>query len=58
MFVDDQLKLPIRYEQYDWPKGSGAEAELVEEYTYVNLRLNNSFTDVDFDVRNPNYAFP
>ncbi|MGA2035279.1 MAG: DUF1571 domain-containing protein [Thermoguttaceae bacterium] len=58
MFVDEQLKVPIRYEQYDWPAQPGAPAVLLEEYTYVNLKLNNGFGDIDFDPRNPNYAFP
>lgn len=58
VFVDDQLKLPIRSEKYDWPKQAGAAPELIEEYTYLNLKLNNGFTDADFDARNPRYAFP
>ena len=58
VFVDDQLKLPIRSEKYDWPKEPGAAPELIEEYTYLNLKLNNGFTDADFDPRNPRYSFP
>ncbi len=57
IFVDDELNLPIRYESYDWPKQQGAKPELLEEYTYLNLKLNNGFTDADFDVKNPNYKF-
>jgi outer membrane lipoprotein-sorting protein len=57
IFVDDELNLPIRYESYDWPKEKGAAAELMEEYTYMNLKLNNGFTDADFDIKNPNYKF-
>ncbi|MBC7317493.1 MAG: DUF1571 domain-containing protein, partial [Chloroflexi bacterium] len=26
-------------------------------YTYLNIKLNNGFTDMDFDIRNPNYDF-
>ncbi len=29
----------------------------MEEYTYLNLKLNNGFTDADFDIKNPNYKF-
>ena len=58
VFVDEQLKVPIRYEQYDWPKEPGAAPVLVEEYTYLNLKLNNGFTDADFDPRNRRYGFP
>ncbi len=57
IFVDKELNLPIRYESYDWPKEKGGPPELLEEYTYLNLKLNNGFTDADFDVKNPNYKF-
>jgi len=57
IFVDDELNVPIRYEAYDWPKEAGGKPELIEEYTYLNLKLNNGFTDSDFDIRNPNYRF-
>lgn len=58
IFVDDELNLPIRYESYDWPKKEGGAPELLEEYTYLNLKLNNGFTDADFDVHNASYRFP
>lgn len=57
VFVDDELNLPIRYESYSWPTTPGAEPELIEEYTYLDLKLNVGFTDADFDIRNPNYRF-
>lgn len=57
IFVDDDLNLPVRYESYDWPKTAGAKPELIEEYTYLNLKMNNGFTDVDFDTHNPKYRF-
>lgn len=58
IFVDDELNLPVRYEAYDWPKHPGDGPQLSEEYTYLNLKINNGFTDADFDVRNSNYQFP
>ena len=57
IFVDDELNLVIRYASYDWPKTPGAAPELLEEYSYLNLKLNNGFNDADFDTRNPNYHF-
>ncbi len=57
IYVDDELNVPIRYESYDWPEKEGGAPQLLEEYTYVDLKLNNNFTDADFDVRNPNYQF-
>ena len=50
IFVDEEFNLPIRYESYDWPKEKGGKPELIEEYTYLNLKLNNGFTDADFDI--------
>jgi hypothetical protein len=57
IYIDDELKLPIRYEAYDWPKTAGGSPELLEEYTYIDLKLNVGLTDADFDVKNSNYAF-
>ena len=57
IFVDDELNLPIRYEAYDWPKDPGGEPELIEEYTYLKLKLQPGFTDDDFSAQNPAYHF-
>jgi hypothetical protein len=58
VFIDEQLKLPVRYEQYNWPQQPGGPPELVEEYNFLNVRINNGFSDTDFDPRNPRYGFP
>ena len=58
LFVDEQLKLPVRYEQYDWPRQPGGPPELVEEDNFMNVQVNQGFTDADFDPRNPRYGFP
>ncbi len=55
IFVDDGLNVPVRYEAYDWPKTPGAQPELIEEYTYLNLKINVGLTDADFDRNNPAY---
>jgi hypothetical protein len=57
IFVDDEYNVPVRYEAYDWPKEAGGAPELIEEYTYLNVKLNVGFTEADFDTRNPNYHF-
>lgn len=57
IFVDDQYNLPVRFEAYDWPSQAGGSPELIEEYTYVNIKMNNNFTDADFDIRNADYGF-
>ena len=58
VFINDELKMPIRYESYDWPTEPGGEPELIEEYSYLDLKLNNGFTDKDFSPSNPDYQFP
>ncbi|MEI8072309.1 MAG: DUF1571 domain-containing protein [Planctomycetota bacterium] len=57
VFIDDELSVPIRYESYDWPKEPGGQPLLMEEYTYMNMKTNNGFTDADFDPRNTSYKF-
>ena len=57
IFVDDELNIPIRYEAYEWPREPGGAPELIEEYTYLNLKLNNGFSDADFDTHNSHYHF-
>jgi negative regulator of sigma E activity len=57
IFVDEQLDLPIRHASYDWPDEEGGKPKLLEEYTYLNLKLNVGLTDWDFDHRNEEYDF-
>ena len=57
IFVDDELGMPIRYAAYDWPESRDARPELIEEYTYLNLKINAGLKEIDFDPENPNYAF-
>jgi hypothetical protein len=57
IFIDDQLKIPVHYAAYVWPKSPGGEPELLEEYTYQNIKLNVGLKDIDFDRKNPKYNF-
>ncbi len=57
IFIDDELQLPIRYASYDWPQRPGDTPPLLEEYTYLDLKLNVGLTDQDFDHRNEAYGF-
>jgi outer membrane lipoprotein-sorting protein len=57
VWVDDELNVPVRYEAYEWPATPGDQPQLIEEYTYTDIKLNNGFTDADFDENNPNYHF-
>ncbi len=57
VFIDDALNIPIRYVAYDWPAREGAKPEVLEEYNYLDLKVNVGLTDADFDPRNPAYNF-
>jgi outer membrane lipoprotein-sorting protein len=53
VYLDNELGLPIRYAAYMWPQNPGEEPPLEEEYTYLNLKVNNGFTDFTFSRDNP-----
>ena len=62
IFIDDQRKIPVRYAAYFWPQKAGdAELPVLEEYTYLNVKLGLTgapiLTDADFDSENPAYNF-
>jgi hypothetical protein len=58
IYVDNELKVPVRFEAYDWPKSADAAPELIESYEYRDLKMNVGLADSDFDVKNPEYHFP
>ncbi|MCA9237324.1 MAG: DUF1571 domain-containing protein [Planctomycetales bacterium] len=55
VYIDNELRIPIRYEAYLWPERPGEAPPLEETYTYMNLKVNNGFTDADFSRENPEY---
>ena len=57
IFIDDELQLPIRYAAYDHPAKPGEKPPLLEEYTYLNLKLNVGLSDDDFNHENLKYKF-
>jgi outer membrane lipoprotein-sorting protein len=58
IFIDNELNVPVRYEAYTWPDEPNGKPLLMEEYTYLDFKLNSQFTDRDFDIHNPDYFFP
>ena len=56
IFIDHELNVPIRYASYSWPTEEGGEPVLLEEYTYLDVKLNVGLTDADFDP--DEYDFP
>ncbi|MCI0639919.1 MAG: DUF1571 domain-containing protein [Gemmataceae bacterium] len=50
LFLDKDSKLPIRTENYDWPRpGGNPGGDLIESYSFVDLRFNVGFRDSDFE---------
>jgi hypothetical protein len=50
VYFDKQHKLPIRAEVYDWPRTGGpAGGELLESFSYADLRFNLNLPDSTFD---------
>ena len=49
LYLDKDSKIPVRTENYDWPRpGGNPEGELLELFSYVGLRFNVGLTDADF----------
>jgi hypothetical protein len=57
LYIDSELNLPIRFEGYDWPREQDGPVDLLEEYSYINLKLNVGLGDIDFDCGNRHYCF-
>ena len=55
--IDQELGLPTRFEAYDWPTKPGAAPELVEEYSFEDMKLNVGLCERDFDPQNRSYTF-
>jgi len=58
VFVDNELHIPIRVEAHELPLEPAKGPQLVEEYTYLDVKCNNGYTDADFDPKNRQYKFP
>ena len=57
LYIDNLTRLPIRVQQYGFPRKSGGQPPLIEEYTYSNLKTNIGLGSRDFDQKNPSYNF-
>src|SRR5204863_9402299 len=44
LYFDRETALPIRVENYDWP-AAGKKPELLESFSYINLKLNVGLAD-------------
>lgn len=48
VYIDDEYNLPVRYEAYTWPTKANGQPELIECYTYLNLKVNLGLEDKNF----------
>lgn len=58
IYIDDEHEVITGYEGFLWPEKEGDEPPLLEKYFYLELELNPGFTDIDFDITNPEYDYP
>jgi hypothetical protein len=49
VYFDKETHLPVRVENYDFPKQAGEAGNLLEEYSYLDLKLNPGLGDAAFD---------
>jgi hypothetical protein len=49
VYFDKETHLPIRLEFYDWPRQGGDTGQLVEVYSFANMRLNVGLGDEVFN---------
>lgn len=49
VYFDRELKLPVRLEAYDAPKGAEASGELIECVSFVSLKVNGGLGDAVFE---------
>ncbi len=49
VFVDTETKLPIRFEAYDDPKSGATTGELLEAYSFTDLKFNVGVGESSFD---------
>lgn len=57
VYFDKKLNLPIKAEQFAFPAKSGKEPQLVEEYHYIDVKLDATPSEKDFDVNSEKYGF-
>jgi hypothetical protein len=57
IYLDNEWKIPVCMQAYGWPTQPGAAPQLLEEYTYSQVKFNLPLTDEDFDPSNPNYGY-
>ncbi len=50
LYLDKETKLPVRNENYSWPRQGGpAGGDLMEIFSFINFQYNSGLGDDDFD---------
>ena len=49
VYVDKKTKLPLRFEAYDDPKAGAATGDLLEAYSFTDLKFNSGLGENTFD---------
>jgi hypothetical protein len=49
MYIDQELKLPVRFEAYDAPKSGESQGEMIECVSFVSLKINAGLGEAIFD---------
>jgi hypothetical protein len=49
VFTDKETKLPLRFEAYDEPRNGAAIGELIEAYSFTDLKFNQGIGENTFD---------
>lgn len=52
IYIDNELRVPVRYSSWMWPERPGEKPPLEEQYTYSNIKINNGYTAQTFSEDN------
>ncbi|MBN1852527.1 MAG: DUF1571 domain-containing protein [Pirellulales bacterium] len=53
IYIDNELRIPVAYASWMWPKQPGEDPPLEEQYIYTDIKINNGFTDETFTEQTP-----
>jgi Protein of unknown function (DUF1571) len=49
IYLEKESKIPIRIENYDWPREGSPAGDMLEMFSYVGLRFNTGLRDEEFN---------
>lgn len=58
IFFSDELRIPVAYEAFSWPKNHDEKPALAERYIFSEIKLNIGLSNTEFSPKNPEYDFP